>query len=159
MIRIRRGGYIFFCGFIWLLIGFFLLVLGSKYILYSALLDGFDPSMNNFIKNLAVVTKGNEQAGVFLICIGLLIGYIIGKKSFSKSVAKIIDRVDNHCLDKYSLFKIYSVRYWIILITFLFICLYLQFYEISHDLSGLINLIMGASLVNGSMHYFRSMFS
>ena len=154
MLKVKSRTYIVFSGIIWLVAGFFQLIFGINILLYSVLGTQSDPIFIQILSD----TRSKECTAVLLICFSLLMGYLLGKHFFAKSVSKIVYQILNFSYPLH-LFRIYSLRYWMVLSLCFFSFLNLKHFEISYDISGSINMILGASLVIASLYYFRFAFA
>ena len=157
MIKIKRRKYLFLLGLIWLVVGLLFVYLGVSYVCYSALITSFDPFINMFVKKVSVITRGFDLAAIFIICFGVLIGLLFGRNFISKCVKKDIDAI---CLyaPVLALFRGYSIRYWLILGSFIFLSLYMAYMRLSYDINGFVKIFIGSSLINGAFYYFKVAF-
>ena len=157
MIMINRRKYIFILGSLWCILGLFFIYLGVSYVCYSALICSFDPFYNTFVKTISAVTRSSEISAVFVICIGMLLGYLFGRNILSSFIKKDVKVICSYA-PVLVLFKIYSFRYWFILSLFLFSSLYMAYMQLSYDINGFVKIIMGTSLINGSFCYYKHAF-
>lgn len=157
MVKLNRKKYLFLLASIWLIAGLFFVCLGVSLVCYSALVSSYDPFYNTFVKAITVVTRSSEAAAVVAICLGVLSGFFIGKNILSSSVKKDVKVICSYA-PVLALFRFYSFRYWFFLGLSIFVSLYMAYLHISYDINGLVKIIIGTSLINGSFYYYKYAF-
>ena len=143
--------WIVISGLIWCAVGVLLLVKGLFYIVNSAASPAIESSVLNAIITL---TGTAEQAALFLISFGLLLGFIKGRYVLVKTVRKIVNRilsmnVQIHWRD------VYPKSYFIILFTMMLMGMMFRWLPISLVIKGFIDVTIGSALINGAFLYFR----
>jgi len=158
MLCFRHKTLILISGLIWLGVGIVLLPLGLRFIAASAAenasLHSDRVPLLEFFSDWA---GGSEQAGLFLITAGLALGYAKGRFILSRSVNRLVKRIRSFP-EPAPISKIYSPPYYLLLCTMLFVGLGIKYLGIPYDIRGLIDVAIGAALLNGAMLYFRKLF-
>lgn len=149
MFRFRHKTLIFISGIIWLAIGVFLLNLGLNFIVDSV------AKPLPFISFFASLTGGLEEAAICLVVLGLLIGFFKGRYVLSKSVNRLVSRIKSFP-EPLSPLKMYSAPYYGLIIVMMLLGMGMNFFGVPLDIRGLIDVAVGAALINGSTLYFRS---
>ncbi len=148
--KIRQKTAIILSGIIWMGVGIFLLTKGFSLLLHPKV-DQAPTFLTNYMKSLA----GNmEQGMLLLICFGLFIGFLKGRFVLSKTANRTISRIVS-LSDPCSLSEVYSKGYVILLASMMTLGMALKWFPIPHDIKGLIDVIIGSALTNGSAFYFR----
>lgn len=147
---------IFLAGFVWLLIGIFLLSLGIYFIMETIRNPAlsFIPGKFSLSHFVARFVKDSTQAVIIIITFSLLIGYIKGKMVLGKSVNRQIKRIEslpNPAKIKY----LYSKGYYLLIGCMMVLGMLLRFFPITLDTRGAIDIAIGSALINGAMLYFR----
>ncbi len=151
MLKLSHTILIVISGLIWFAIGAFLLSIGLNFLVESgnAPLGTF-----KFLDFLGKFIGGNEQAVLFLVVIGLMIGYFKGRFVLGKAARKGVDRI-RAFENPAPITSLYSARYLILLGVMMGIGFSFRFFNLSHDIRGFIDVAIGAALLNGAMLYFR----
>lgn len=144
----KHRAWIAFSGFVWLAIGTYLLYKGLRLISEATL------SSASLCFHLKDVFGTSQQVGVFLIAMGLLIGFLKGRFVLSRTVHRISMRIANLSLP-IRFADVYPSSYWILIVSMIALGVSLRFLPILIDVRGLIDVAIGSALVNGSMLYFR----
>lgn len=155
MFRFRHKTLIFISGMIWLTVGAFLLPLGLHFIVDSAqksliLHQNSLPLLNFF----AGWTGGFEQAAMFVVALALMIGFFKGRYVISKSVNRLVNRIRSFP-EPTPLSRIYSPPYYILLSSMILIGVGIKYLGVPYDIRGMVDVAIGAALINGAMLYFR----
>ena len=140
-------------GFVWLLVGVFLLQLGL-----SLLLSDFQtPSMQNnqvtWVRMLAQHVGSIEVASVILVVVALYIGYFKGRFVLGKSARRGVARIAT-LSNPAPITQIYSAKYYILLGGMVALGISIKYMGLNNDLRGFIDIIIGSALINGAMIYF-----
>lgn len=139
-------------GLIWMAVGSFLLSLGLKLLLGS--LDPGHVSSLPIIDNLSSTFGGAEQVALLLVALGMLIGYMKGRHVLGKSAVKGIERIKS-LPNPSNLSKIYSAKYYLLLGGMMALGMSIRFFGVPDDIRGLIDVAIGAALIQGSLIYIR----
>lgn len=151
MFKFKASTLIAFSGFVWLAVGLYLLPLGLNFLILS----GQEPERHaGFLLHSLSSLLVYEQAALFLVVVGLGIGYMKGKTVFAKTVQKSVTRILSFS-PPISFGKVYSVRYVLLLAMMVLIGLSIKFLGVTSDLRGLVDVAIGSALINGSILYFR----
>jgi hypothetical protein len=137
----------------WLAIGILLLTKGFA-LLLKPLESGQSYLLLDWVRSFA---GSREQAGLLIICLGLMIGFIKGRMVLSKTAGRIMKRLEalpNPC----ALSSIYPLSYVILIAGMMCLGISLKWMPIPADLKGLVDVAVGSALTNGSAFYFRYLF-
>jgi len=126
---------IVFSGFIWLGVGTMLLLKGLT-ILGSN------------------VEKIDESSRLFLIFIGLAIGYVKGRYVLSRSAKRIVTRLLSLPLPL-SIKNFYTRGYVILLFSMMALGMAMKYIPLPLEFRGCMDVAVGSALINGAMLYFR----
>lgn len=145
----KQRGWVAFSGFVWFVIGAFLLYKGLHLIAEGA----FQPhSLSHRMKDLV----GSPQKGAtILIAIGLFGGFFKGRFVLVKTVRRVVARIASLPLP-IRLKDAYSLSYWILIGSMVALGVSFRFLPIPIDLRGMIDVAIGSALINGAMLYFRA---
>ena len=102
-------------------------------------------------------TSSGENAVVILIVMGMLIGYSKGRYVLGRSAIKGVQRIRNFP-DPTDLKNIYSSKYYILLGLMMGLGISMKYLGIPADVRGVIDVAIGAALINGAVIYFRMAF-
>lgn len=151
MFRVSHFTLIFLSGLVWMVVGCFLLPLGLNFIVETLLLENANiprPVLNF----LAPYAGGLDQAALVLISFALLIGFLKGRRIFTRSVQRSVDRI-LALPNPTSLSKIYTPSYYILLGSMIALGVLIRFTTL--DIRGAVDVAIGTALINGAMCYFR----
>jgi hypothetical protein len=158
MCKVSHKALIIFSGLIWLAVGSFLLPLGLNFLLQAVenihLQAGNDYPLLNLFASLA---SGSENGVIVLIVIGMLIGYAKGRYVLGKSAIAGVERIRSFP-NPTSFGNIYSAKYYILLGAMVGLGMSMKYIGLSADVRGVIDVAIGAALINGAMIYFRLAF-
>jgi hypothetical protein len=150
MIKLKHKTLIFFSGFIWLGIGVFLLNLGLR-----LLLNSIDAPSLPLLKFLKPYFGGIEYATIGLIAFSLGLGYFKGKYVFKRTVKRVVEKIRS-LPNPASLASVYSWPYYLLIVFMMFLGFSMRYFNISSDIRGVIDVAVGAALIQGAMRYFRT---
>lgn len=145
----KHRAWIAFSGFIWFFIGAFLLYKGLHLITQAA----FDPL--SMCSRLSSVFGTAQQAATVFIALGLIIGFFKGRFVLSKTVRRVVSRINALPLP-IRLKDAYSPSYWILISSMMALGMVFRFLPIPVDVRGTIDVAIGSALINGAMLYFRA---
>ncbi|MBS4165929.1 MULTISPECIES: hypothetical protein [unclassified Neochlamydia] len=159
MLKLSHKALIVFSGIIWLAVGSFLLSLGLNFLLHAAqdmhvLEKNSYPLLNLF----SSIFSNAENIIVFLIALGLIIGYSKGRYVLGKAAVKGVERIYSLPNPTY-LQNIYDSKYYILLAGMMGLGFSMKYLGIPADIRGLIDVAIGSALINGAMIYFRLAFT
>lgn len=148
--KIRQSMAIVLSGALWMGVGVFLMMKGFSLVLSPVFLGSKPP----LLSWLYEWTGSFEQAAFFLICLGMMIGFLKGRLVLSKTASRVIRRIvslPNPC----SIASIYPPSYLLILSSMVLLGISFKWMPIPYDIKGLIDVAVGSALINGSAFYFR----
>ncbi len=152
MFRFSHKTLIIIAGAIWFAVGTFLLTLGLRFLVDSAALKHSPlPLLNLF----ASWTGNHDFAAIAAIAIGLFIGFFKGRFVLSKSVDRLVARISSFP-EPAPLSKIYNLPYLLLISSMICLGIAIKYFEVPYDIRGVVDVAIGAALINGSMLYFRA---
>ena len=152
MLKFSHTTLIVISGFIWMAVGISLLSLGLGFMLegtHSLRLSDFP-----LLSILSPYMGGTEEAALLIIAISLFIGYLKGRYVLGKSANQGVERILTFTNPTH-LKNIYNAKYYILLAAMVTMGVSIKYLGIPKDVRGMIDVIVGAALINGAMFYFR----
>lgn len=154
MIKLRHEALITIAGTVWLIIGLFLFSLGLRLIVANAALYEMKEASTPLLRMLAPLFGGGHQAAIVLIVLGLFLGYFKGRFALKKTANRAIARI--HSLPNPSpLHHLYNYKFYLLIALMMGLGMLLRVSHIPNDVRGVIDLLIGAALINGSLFYFK----
>lgn len=153
--KLSHKTLIIISGTIWFAVGCFLMELGLKFLLAPTI-----PEAAAFLSHypllslLAPYAGGIEEAIIGVLAVSLFIGYFKGRYVLAKSAQKGVDRIRSFP-NPTSLVNIYSPKYYVLLGAMIGIGMSMKYLGIPPDIRGMVDVAIGAALVNGAILYFR----
>ena len=145
----KHRSWIALSGFLWFAIGISLLYKGLNFIAIAAF------QTNSLCFKMKGIFGDTQRAALFLIGIGLLVGFMKGRFVLAKTVRRVVGRISSLPLP--IRFKdAYSKSYWILIGSMVALGMTFRFLPIPIDLRGTIDVAIGSALINGAMLYFRA---
>lgn len=145
----KHRSWVTLSGFIWFLMGTYLLYKGIYLIANGRVIEGSLCYKLQGIKDINA-----EQASTILLLLGLSIGSLKGIFVLSKTVKRVTDRIYSLKLPiRFS--QVYPITYWALIGLMMLFGMGLKQIPISMDLKGLIDVAIGSALMQGAMIYFR----
>ena len=143
--------WIVISGLIWLAVGVLLLTKGLVYTVGSVTTLNEPSAVLSFVLNF---TGTVEQAALFLISLGLLVGFVKGRYVLVKTVRRVVHRIlaqgsPIHWKD------VYSRGYYTILFSMMLLGMLFKWLPIGLVVKGFIDVAIGSALINGALLYFR----
>ncbi len=89
MFKAGRSTLIFLSGFVWLVVGCFLLSLGLNFIVESILSENIATIRHPILDFLSPYVGGMEQAALIWIVFALCIGFLKGRYVFQKACTEV----------------------------------------------------------------------
>jgi hypothetical protein len=148
--RIKHATAIALSGLIWFIGGMMLLSKGLNFIVASVRSE----QIGSLIALLLPLSKTAEQAALFLVVIGLAVGYLKGRMVLTKSVKRVVDRIFSFP-SPVRLIDVYNKSYILLILSMVGLGFIIRFLPISVDIRGVIDVAIGSALVKGSLMYFR----
>ncbi|MFS8563267.1 MAG: hypothetical protein LVR00_02625 [Rhabdochlamydiaceae bacterium] len=143
--------WIIISGLIWCAVGVLLLIKGLTYIVMAAAApEGSHP----LFSSIAAFTGTVEQAALFLISLGLLVGFIKGRYVLSKTVSRITKRILS-LNDPIDWKDVYPKSYYILIFSMMLIGVLFKWLPIGFAIKGFVDVAIGSALINGALLYFR----
>ncbi|MFY7842439.1 MAG: hypothetical protein ACOVOR_00245 [Rhabdochlamydiaceae bacterium] len=149
--HISKSKAVAFSGLVWFILGFYLLIKGIRLVLEGALLAKVNLPL---ISSLKPFFPEPIQGALFIVCIGLLIGFIKGRFVLSKTVNRVMSRIHSFD-DTVNMWKMYDSRYLILLLSMFLIGMLMKVIPVPQDILALIDISVGSALINGFLIYFR----
>jgi hypothetical protein len=144
MVRFHRNWAIKLSGMIWFAVGMLLMIKGLKFLVMAGV------EKDHF---LIQAFGGGDQAIFFLIVLGLLVGFLKGRFVLHRSAERIIGHM--MALPENASWKqVYPPRYYVLLAVMMGLGFILRYVPI--DVRGVIDVAIGAALMNGAMTYLRA---
>jgi len=155
MLKLSHQTLIIIAGMIWLGIGVFLLSIGLKLIVGNAqLIDSGGAASLPLLRLISPFFGGAESAGTLLIALSLLIGYFKGRFVLIKSANRAVKRICSFPAPV-SLHRIYSLQFLLLIGIMMTLGMLIRVFNVPQDIRGVIDVIVGSALINGSLIYFR----
>lgn len=149
MLLMKHRGWIVLSGFIWFLMGAFLIYKGLHLITQAAFQSG------SLCQKLSATFGSPQQAATFFIAIGLLGGFFKGRFVLVKTVRRVVSRIASLPLP-IRLKDAYSASYWILIGSMVALGMSFRFLPIPIDIRGTIDVLIGSALINGATLYFQA---
>lgn len=151
MFKCSHATLIFLSGLIWFCVGLFLLPVGINFIVSTLLIQNRDQvyPILSFISSYA---GDVESAALIWISIMLGVGFLKGRRIFSKSVNRSILRISS-LSNPAPLGKIYTPGYYLLLASMVLLGVLAR--TLPLDIRGGIDIAVGTALINGAILYFR----
>lgn len=153
MLKFKPSTAVFIAGTLWLFIGVFLMNLGLRLIADQAILLASENKIS-LIGELMKMFGGSHEAAVALIGIALVIGYFKGRFVLAKTVAKMVARISTF-QNSIPFYKIWSPKFYLLVGAMITLGFLFRLFGLPVDIRGLIDLAVGAALVNGAVLYFK----
>jgi hypothetical protein len=140
-------------GIVWFSVGIFLLLFGVKLIVSAATMDSGLSVLSNSISHYL---GGREQASLFLLIFGLVIGFVKGRFVLSRTAGRMVKKI--YALAQPIKFsEVYSLGYVALIGCMLLLGMAMKWFSVSPDIRGAIDVAVGSALVNAALCYFRSL--
>lgn len=151
MFKCSHATLIFLSGLVWLGVGALLLPIGLNFIVSTLLIENSHHSypVLSFISSYA---GDVESAALIWIAIMLWVGFLKGRKVFSKSVSKSVSRITS-LPNPAPLSKMYTPGYYLLIALMILIGMAAK--SLPLDVRGGIDVAVGVALINGAILYFR----
>lgn len=149
--KLSHKALIVISGLVWLVMGIFLLQLGLGFLVGN--LDNGNQHLP-VVQTLASFFGGKEIAAIILILFATYLGYFKGRYVLGKSAKRGVERI--YTLDNPApLHHIYNARYYLLIGIMVALGLSIKYMGLSNDIRGIVDILIGSALVNGSIIYFR----
>lgn len=154
--RLSKATWIMISGLIWFLVGIGLLTLGLNFIVFKAQIDHMETT--SLIAKLTPLAGSREQAALWLIIGGLIIGFIKGRLVLKKTVNRVVGHIVSMA-EPIKFAQVYSKRYLMLIGGMILLGLSMKWLGLPTEIRGTIDVAIGSALMNGAMAYFRSAFA
>ena len=151
MLHVTHSTLLFLSGLVWLIGGCVLLPLGLNFVTGTLLIENI-AQPHPILNFLAPYVGGTESAACFWIVFCLLIGFLKGRKIFSKTVNRSVNRILS-LPNPAPLSRIYPLSYYILLGSMILLGVLMRFTPF--DVRGGVDIAVGSALINGAVLYFR----
>ena len=141
-------------GFVWLLVGVFLLQLGLGLLLSDFQVSSIAHNQETWVKMLGPYVGSLEIAALILVAIALYIGYFKGRFVLGKSAKRGVARIAT-LSNPAPITHIYGAKYYILLGGMIALGMSIKYIGLNNDIRGFIDIIIGSALINGAMIYFK----
>jgi hypothetical protein len=152
MLKFSHTVLISLSGALWLVVGFFLMPKGIKFLIESAEAGGDNLYLLNGLNSLGI---SMDSAALILIAIGLAIGYGKSRAIFSKAVKRGVAHIRS-LPAKAPITAVYTPKYLLLLGVMVLLGLSMTWFKVPLDIRGLVDVAVASALINGSMMYFRN---
>ncbi|MBY0529473.1 MAG: hypothetical protein K2P51_04705 [Rhabdochlamydiaceae bacterium] len=149
--RLKHIPLIVLSGLLWFGIGIFLMTLGLNFIVEAAA-NKETPSF--LIRTFTKLAGNQEQSALFLIVIGLALGFIKGRVVLAKSAARVVKRILS-LPNPVPLSQAYGKGYLMLIAGMVMLGMSLKWLQLPLDFRGLIDVAIGSALMNGAIAYIR----
>lgn len=144
-------------GLVWLAVGGWLLTLGL-----TLLMRGVEPSNSlavyPWLEGLAPILGSLEYAAILLIAVGLFIGYFKGRYVLAKSAHRGLAHI-RALPPEAPFYQMYATRNYILIGLMMGLGMSIKAFGVPSDIRGFIDVAVGSALIQGSMTYFRGLWS
>lgn len=142
----KHRGWILISGWIWVMMGAFLLYKGVYFISEAV------HSVDSYFSRWSFLGSP-KQVGTFWLGLGLLIGYLKGRFVLAKSALRVVSHILSLALP-IRVHQVYRLSYWLLIGSMMLLGMALRFVPL--EVRGLIDVGVGSALVQGAMHYFQA---
>lgn len=152
MLKLSHRILIFLSGFLWLNVGIYLLSMGLYLVLRNALFS--HPPSHLSLFSLLPKKSPPEQKALILLFSTIFLGYLKYLFVLRKTIEKQVHRIrsfPNPAPWK----NLFGLRYFLLILTMILLGAALRRLPIAAETRGGIDLIIGAALISGALHYFR----
>jgi hypothetical protein len=153
MFKFKHSTLITIGGALWMTMGIFLMNMGLRLIAEKSVIIAHTQE-GGLLKSLSSVFGGIEEAGIALIGIALAIGYFKGRFVLAKTVAKMVARIRTFKAPV-SLRHIYAPKFYLLIGLMMGLGFLFRVLQVPHDVRGVIDVAVGAALINGAVLYFK----
>lgn len=154
MLKFKHKTLIIIAGFLWMAIGVFLLNMGLRLISEKALMHITEVHPSSLLTYLAALFGGIQEAAVALIASAMLIGYFKGRYVLSKTVRRMVLRIQS-LPSPTGLHNIYGLKFYLLILLMISLGALIRVLGTPAEIRGAVDVTIGAALVNGALLYFR----
>jgi hypothetical protein len=136
-------------GLIWLFAGCSLMYKGLAFLAEAA----FDS--HSLCSKMQNTFGTSQKAATALMALGLMIGFLKGRFVLSKTVQRMVFRIQELPLPiRFKL--VYPRSYWLLIGCMMGLGILLKYLPIPVDIRGTIDIAIGSALINGALLYFKA---
>ncbi len=139
-----KRGWIAFSGLLWLGVGVMLLTKGLSLFAQAVL----DPT--SLCARMSGYFGSARQTAIAFIGVSLALGFVKGRFVFSKTVRRVVQRIEQLSLPIRPQ-HVYSRPYLLLILSMVGLGLSLRFLPILPDVRGFVDVAIGSALINGSV--------
>jgi hypothetical protein len=136
---------------VWLLLGFFLLDLGVERVLHAV----HSGATSGLVAWIGMAVGPGEKVALVLVATGFAVGLVKGRLAMRKAVQRGINRILT-LPNPTSLFRIYSGKYYILILSMMGMGFLLRFFGVPEEIRGTVLVAVGTALILGGVHCMRS---
>jgi hypothetical protein len=153
MPKLSHANLTFLSGAIWMTIGIFLLQLGLNLLL----IQNPEAHANTPLLNLFSGAFTSQEAAIAIIALFLYIGFLKGKHLLTKTANRGIAHIRT-LPNPSEIHKVYGKKYFLLIGVMILLGISMKYFAVPTDIRGAIDVAVGAALINGAVHYFRTGF-
>ncbi len=152
MLKAQHKTLVILAGTVWLIGGLILLPLGVTLIMQAIQQPG--PILSWLVAHMGAI----EDSAAVIIALSLFVGFMKGRFVLAKSAQRVVNRIYSLPAPA-SIFQIYSLPFYGLIASMILLGMLVRFIGAAPEIRGIVDIAIGAALVNGSMHYYRIAFS
>jgi hypothetical protein len=153
MLKFKHSTLIIIGGTLWMVMGIFLMNMGLRLIAEKSAIIVYTKE-SGLLQFLSSIFGGIQEAAVAIIGVSLVIGYFKGRFVLAKTVAKMVARIRTF-KSPVSLHHIYAPKFYLLIALMMGLGFLFRVLEVPHDVRGMVDIAVGAALINGSVLYFK----
>lgn len=147
--KLNHWALVAISSFVWLFLGLFLLNLGVERLLHA-----FHFPTSGLVRWLGRQFGPGENGALPLLALGLVLGLVKGRLAMRKAVQRGISRI-LALPAPVSLFRIYSGKYYLLIVGMMGLGMLLRFVGVPEELRGTVLVAVGSALVMGGVYSMR----
>lgn len=137
-------------GLVWFAIGLLLMIKGMGFLNEALAMH----ASGGLLSKLVPIAGSREQAGVLMVAVALLIGFIKGRVVLAKTVKRTVERILS-LPQPLEWRRLYGARYYVLISIMMALGLSMKWFGLPIDIRGGIDVAIGSALMNGALLYFR----
>jgi hypothetical protein len=153
MLKFKHSTLIIIGGTLWMVMGIFLMNMGLRLIAEKSAIIVYTQE-SGVLQFLSSIFGGIQEAAVGMIGVSLAVGYFKGRFVLAKTVAKMVARIRTF-KSPVSLHLIYAPKFYILIALMMGLGFLFRVLQVPHDVRGMVDIAVGAALINGSVLYFK----
>jgi len=157
MLKLSHRSLLILSGLVWLAVGIFLLSFGLN-LLFTSLSTPVQAGDHfSLIHFFGQKVSGPSNGFIVVVTIGLMVGFLKGRTVLKRTATKQVVNLRAHA-NPAKLTTVFNKRYLILIGLMMMLGMLLRYLPIHMDVRGAIDVTIGAALINGASHYFKSAF-